>query len=108
MNSRRLYVHTDSRCHSLSIFCCQIRKGGSQHQKMMYVWGAAVPLTSMMTVLPGPNVFLAWNAFRLYSHYRALQGVRHLAALRTRSAALFCPSLELDRVLHADLAAQLP
>lgn len=33
-----------------------------------------LPVTAAATVIPGPNVFVAWNGFRLYSHVMARRG----------------------------------
>ena len=37
-----------------------------------------VPITSLATLLPGPNVFLAYNLYRLYGHYNAWKGCAYL------------------------------
>ena len=34
----------------------------------------AIPFTSLLAVLPGPNVFVYWNMYRFYCHYRCQQG----------------------------------
>lgn len=39
---------------------------------------ALIPITAAMGVLPGPNLFLVYNAFRLYSRWRALKGGQFL------------------------------
>lgn len=41
-----------------------------------------LPLTVLLTLVPGPNVFLLWNAYRLVGHALALRGAqRGLRAL---------------------------
>lgn len=46
--------------------------------KMFWLWTAALPFTMTLSVLPGPNVFLAWNAFRCYSLFSAQKGGNYL------------------------------
>jgi len=44
------------------------------HQRWLVINFLLLPLTGAMMVLPGPNVFFGWNAFRLISHYLAREG----------------------------------
>jgi hypothetical protein len=55
----------------------------AHHKRLLVLWGLAVPLTASMTILPGPNIFLFWNVFRVYSHYKALKGAQCLLASAT-------------------------
>ena len=32
------------------------------------------PFTFLATIIPGPNIFLAWNLYRLYGHVQAYRG----------------------------------
>jgi hypothetical protein len=51
-----------------------LRHKTSTHRRWLYINAAILPVTAAMGLLPGPNVFLAWNGYRLYSHLRALHG----------------------------------
>jgi hypothetical protein len=44
------------------------------HTRWTYINLALLPLTACAFILPGPNVFFAWNAFRLYGHDQARRG----------------------------------
>ena len=44
------------------------------HQKWMYLNMSILPFTALLGILPGPNVFVLYNGFRLYSHYKAYHG----------------------------------
>ncbi|MBI3950508.1 MAG: hypothetical protein HY314_08650 [Acidobacteria bacterium] len=44
------------------------------HERWLLVNFLMLPVTGAMMVLPGPNVFFGWNAFRLVSHYLAREG----------------------------------
>jgi hypothetical protein len=33
-----------------------------------------LPFSALATILPGPNIFLAWNLYRLYCHIQAYRG----------------------------------
>ncbi|KAI9206758.1 mitochondrial K+-H+ exchange-related-domain-containing protein [Polychytrium aggregatum] len=48
------------------------------HQRLFILSTLLVPVSCLATILPGPNVFLAYNLFRVYSHWRAYQGARTL------------------------------
>ncbi|KAI9259035.1 mitochondrial K+-H+ exchange-related-domain-containing protein [Sporodiniella umbellata] len=49
------------------------------HQKYMRLSAYWVPLSCTFVVVPiVPNIPLAYNLFRLYSHYRAFHGAEHL------------------------------
>jgi hypothetical protein len=54
----------------------------SHHTTWTYVCVALLPVTACAVILPGPNVFLAWNAFRLYGHYQAKLGVTELQQMQ--------------------------
>ncbi len=46
------------------------------HQRGVWVNTALLPLTLLLGLLPGPNIFVAWNAIRLYVHWQARRGGR--------------------------------
>ncbi len=51
-------------------------------------------------------MFLAWTAFRLYSHYKALKGAQHLQLCAQQRRVDWCASPALTRLLHDDLQQQ--
>lgn len=53
--------------------------GASYHRRWLIASAAALPFTFALTVIPGPNVFLYYNVYRTFSHWRALSGARALA-----------------------------
>ncbi|KAI3649780.1 hypothetical protein MP228_005412 [Amoeboaphelidium protococcarum] len=48
------------------------------HQKYRRLSVYCIPLSMLGGILPGPNVFLMYNLFRLYSHDKAYRGACHL------------------------------
>lgn len=67
----------DSVSHLLNI--SRIRK--KYHRNWFILSICAIPFTSLMGILPGPNVFLYWNCFRCYSHYKAMKGAEFVQTL---------------------------
>eukprot|EP01027_Heterolobosea_sp_BB2_P006560 GEZU01009898.1.p1 GENE.GEZU01009898.1~~GEZU01009898.1.p1 ORF type:complete len:214 (-),score=17.34 GEZU01009898.1:371-1012(-) len=59
----------------------RIRLIANKRLKQHMYWGLAsaalIPLSAALTIIPGPNVVLAYNAFRLYSHYKAYNGMEN-------------------------------
>jgi hypothetical protein len=55
-----------------------IRRRGRHHWRGFIMNFFLLPVTGAMMLLPGPNVFFGWNAFRLISHYLAREGVRRV------------------------------
>lgn len=85
------------------------------HERGVRLNVALLPVTLLMGLLPGPNVFIAWNALRLYVHWFARRGARRaLTAVKTvvRGDARLHPPpqgsgddcqarvVELSRALH--------
>lgn len=48
------------------------------HKKYRKLSIFMIPLSALMGILPGPNVFLAYNLFRVYSHDKAVRGAEIL------------------------------
>ncbi|KAI8140873.1 mitochondrial K+-H+ exchange-related-domain-containing protein [Fennellomyces sp. T-0311] len=66
------------------------------HKKYMYYSAYWVPIACTFVIVPViPNIPLAYNLFRLYSHYKAYKGAQHLRALDLD----YTPSPDLDRLL---------
>lgn len=56
-------------------------RGSIIHKKHFYGSVSLLPITSILTVLPLPNVPFFWILFRAYSHWRALKGCERLLLL---------------------------
>lgn len=56
-------------------------RGTIIHKKYFYGSLTLLPLTTIFTVLPLPNIPFFWILFRTYSHWRALQGSTKLLQL---------------------------
>ncbi len=67
------------------------------HRRWMIINSLMIPVTSAMMVVPGPNVFLAWNGYRLFSHIRAWRGGQRV--LSGEVEITFTPSDELNELL---------
>ncbi len=54
------------------------------HERGIWLNIALLPVTLLLGLLPGPNVFIAWNALRLYAHWHGRRGGRRaLATVKT-------------------------
>ncbi len=51
------------------------------HSQRVLLFALLVPVTAAATILPGPNIFLAFVAYRLLGHYQAREGANELAKL---------------------------
>jgi hypothetical protein len=69
----------------------------AEHRRWIVINALLVPVTMAMTIVPGPNVFLAWNGYRLFSHIRAWRGGQRILTDQVEIA--FTPSDELDELL---------
>lgn len=70
------------------------------HKKYMYYSAYWVPLSCTFVIVPlVPNIPLAYNLFRLYSHYKAFKGAEHLKALYDYGSLEYTPNAALDGVL---------
>ncbi|GER53642.1 kinesin-4 [Striga asiatica] len=100
-------------------------RGSVIHKNYLYCSAILLPLTSVFTVLPLPNIPFFWILFRTYSHWRASQGSQKLLHLlndasiettkekdilsrdsnessdkSTRSPLVFQPTEELQKLLQ--------
>ncbi|KAI1305585.1 hypothetical protein EDD11_004899 [Mortierella claussenii] len=73
------------------------------HRKYMIYSAMWVPVTSLFTIVPLiPNIPFFYNAFRLWSHWKAYQGAKHLDVLVKNGAVEFQPSDVLNLGLQHD------
>jgi len=66
-----------------------------KHQRWMIIDGVLALLGSLLTPIPGPNVFFLYPAVRALSHYLALRGVRRAQRLKLLT---FEAELVIDRI----------
>lgn len=70
------------------------------HKKYMYYSAYWVPITCTFVIVPlVPNIPLAYNLFRLYSHYKAYKGAEHLQCLSEHGKLEFTANQAIDGVL---------
>lgn len=67
------------------------------HRRWIILNSLLIPFTAAAGVVPGPNVFLAWNGYRLVSHINAWRGGQRV--LTGQIPVTFTPSDELDELL---------
>ncbi|KAG0372339.1 hypothetical protein BGX24_000383 [Mortierella sp. AD032] len=73
------------------------------HRKYMIYSAMWVPVTSLFTIVPlVPNIPLFYNAYRLWSHWKAYNGAKHLDFLIKNGSITFHPSEVLDLGLQHD------
>lgn len=70
------------------------------HRRWMIINAMMLPLTAAMTIVPGPNVFFAWNGYRLLAHLFALRGGQRV--LTAQVPVAFLPSEELNALLEPE------
>ena len=70
------------------------------HRRWLYINVALLPVTVALGLLPGPNVFLAWNGYRIYSHLRALHGGQKV--LGGQVPVEFLPDSDLNDLLSPE------
>ncbi|CEJ03775.1 hypothetical protein RMCBS344292_17752 [Rhizopus microsporus] len=70
------------------------------HKKYMYYSAYWVPLSCTFVIVPLiPNIPLAYNLFRLYSHYKAYKGADHLNDLTNNGLVIYEQDKQLDAIL---------
>ncbi|KAF2075093.1 hypothetical protein CYY_003613 [Polysphondylium violaceum] len=78
-----------------------IRQRMAYHRQWMIANSLLIPITFAATILPGPNIFLAYNLYRLYGHYQAYRGcINFTKYSKLHPTLLFKPSLELSDCLN--------
>ena len=70
------------------------------HRRWIVINSLLIPLTAAAGVVPGPNVFLAWNGYRLVSHINAWRGGQRV--LTGQIPVTFTASDELDELLDPE------
>jgi hypothetical protein len=76
-----------------------LNKVRSQNTLLLVAYSCLVPITSLATILPGPNIFLAGNAMRIYYLWTARKSLTRLFEQEPIIAANPAPE---DRELTAD------
>ncbi|KAJ3696212.1 hypothetical protein LUZ60_001589 [Juncus effusus] len=80
-------------------------RGAAVHRRNFYGSVCLIPATSILSILPLPNIPFFWILFRTYSNYRALQGSERLMLLvsnnSNKSSWVFQPSEKLERIISS-------
>jgi hypothetical protein len=50
----------------------------ARHRGRLLVCVLLLPVTALLTILPGPNIFFFWNVYRLICHHLAGRGAKRL------------------------------
>jgi len=79
-----------------------------QHQYLLCGSALLLPVTLAMGFLPGPNVFFAWNVYRLYSHFQALRGGRIFLNHTGDDLVCYSPSQELEDIVQTEERSHRP
>lgn len=79
------------------------REGIPRHrQKFLYSF-IAMPFTAPFMLIPVvPNIPFFYVAFRAWSHYRAMEGSKHLKLLLDQDRIAYSPSAKLDEIYSKD------
>ncbi|MCS6911971.1 MAG: hypothetical protein RMK29_01280 [Myxococcales bacterium] len=74
----------------LKVFLCRKR---ALHRRGLLLNLLLLPLSALLTVVPGPNVVFFWNAYRLVGHALALRGIRRtLRRMKKQQVRLLPPT----------------
>ena len=71
----------------------QLAKKVKYYQQWYYLSFAGLPFSMLFTVMPGPNVVLLYNLFRLYSYKHAFDGI----GLLNNANIVYCPQEGLEQ-----------
>jgi hypothetical protein len=77
-----------------------------RHRRLAVINALLIPLTLAAGIIPGPNVFFFWNAYRLLSHIFADRGGRRVLAAEVRMT--FTPSAELNELTSPEHKVSAP
>ncbi len=77
------------------IYTSIVEEATRKHKKWLLLNGAALPFSAVLTIIPGPNLLLAYLAFRTHAHYKSQQGGAKLAR---EIPVDFVPNETLDRL----------
>ncbi|KAJ3179063.1 hypothetical protein HDU85_005018 [Gaertneriomyces sp. JEL0708] len=69
------------------------------HQQRLMLCMIALPFSALFGVVPGPNVPLIWNLYRLYSNWRALQGGKTLQRAKLEDRLEFIGDTNTEEIL---------
>eukprot|EP00007_Cunea_sp_BSH-02190019_P001065 CAMPEP_0174234462 /NCGR_PEP_ID=MMETSP0417-20130205/4207_1 /TAXON_ID=242541 /ORGANISM="Mayorella sp, Strain BSH-02190019" /LENGTH=347 /DNA_ID=CAMNT_0015312827 /DNA_START=66 /DNA_END=1109 /DNA_ORIENTATION=- len=72
------------------------------HRRWLLASLGFLPFTAAASLFPGPNFFLIWNSFRVYSHHRASKGVARFAELVKDDKLIYRPCAELAELCPVD------
>ncbi|KAI7900988.1 mitochondrial K+-H+ exchange-related-domain-containing protein [Cokeromyces recurvatus] len=77
------------------------------HKKYMWYSAYWVPIACTFVVVPLiPNIPLAYNLFRLYSHYKALKGAEHLQSLIDYGSLDYTVDPRMEAILGSTLKTE--
>ncbi|KAI8999363.1 mitochondrial K+-H+ exchange-related-domain-containing protein [Gaertneriomyces semiglobifer] len=76
-----------------------VAKRAPHHQRRLMLCIIALPFSALFGVVPGPNVPLIWNLYRLYSNWRALQGGKTLQRAKLEGRLEFIGDTNTEEIL---------
>ncbi|KAF9360445.1 hypothetical protein BGX34_007769 [Mortierella sp. NVP85] len=98
-----LYPSSLKEPHVQAEFEALLKQRIPYHRKNMMYSASWVPVTSLFTLVPFvPNIPLFYNTFRLWSHWKAYHGAKHLETLLKNGSITFQPSDVLNLGLPHD------
>jgi len=77
-------------------FAAMLKTTDKSVGRYLALYAAVAPVTAAMAILPGPNVFFAANALRLYSLWQCKTAVRNFSSISAPQLVLtpsYCPHL---------------
>jgi len=83
-----------------------VRRRTRHHTRWLAINVLLLPLTAIMTPIPGPNIFFGWNAFRVISHYLAREGGKSVLRGNCQLVLIPAPEEEIDSIVHGRLGLQ--
>ena len=68
------------------------------HKKWLLLSMSCLPFSIAFSIVPGPNIPLGYNLFRIYSHWRAVKGCEALDLFRTNKLLSFAQDEQVDKL----------
>jgi len=74
----------------------------AHHKTRFYLSVALLPISSLAGILPGPNVFLLYNGWRAWSHWKCLENVRALQTLIVSDSLEYVSDARLEPLIPSE------
>lgn len=85
-----------------TLLATELRRDGDRHRRWLVIDGLLLLASSVLVLLPGPNVVAYYFVFRVVGHYFSMRGARHGLKQTKWSTEMSTALHDLRAVLHLD------